>query len=45
MSVPGPSENSASGRVRTLRRMRRRPALVEAFWKQSGLFDDVHYIM
>jgi transposase len=30
---------------RTLRRMRRRPALVEAFWKQSGLFDDVHYIM
>ena len=27
-----------------LRRMRRRPVLVTAFWKQAGLFDDRHYI-
>jgi transposase len=27
-----------------LRRMRRRPLLVTAFWKQAGLFDDRHYI-
>ena len=30
---------------RTLRRMRRRPTLVQAFWKQAGLFDECHYIM
>jgi transposase len=30
---------------RALKRMRRRPTLVRAFWKQSGLFDDVNYIM
>jgi transposase len=28
-----------------LRRMRRRPTLVRAFWKQAGLFDDCHYVM
>ncbi len=27
-----------------LRRMRRRPTLVTAFWKQAGLFDECHYI-
>jgi transposase len=33
---------------RALKRMRRRPRLVQAFWKQSGLFDGLdncHYIM
>ena len=30
---------------RALRRMRRRPTLVTAFWKQADLFDDCHYIM
>jgi transposase len=25
--------------IRALRRMRRRPTLVAAFWKQAGLFD------
>jgi len=30
---------------RALRRMRRRPALVQGFWKQAGLFDVCHYIM
>ena len=30
---------------RALKRMRRRPTLVRAFWKQSGLFDNVSYIM
>ena len=30
---------------RALRRMRRRPTLVSAFWKQAGLFDDCHNIM
>jgi transposase len=28
-----------------LRRMRRRPTLVRAFWKQADLFDDCHYVM
>jgi transposase len=28
-----------------LRRMRRRPTLVRAFWKQAGLFDECHYVM
>lgn len=28
-----------------LRRMRRRPTLVRAFWKQADLFDDRHYVM
>jgi transposase len=27
-----------------LRRMRRRPPLVKAFWKQADLFEDRHYI-
>jgi transposase len=30
---------------KTLRRMRRRPTLVEAFWRQAGLFENRHYIM
>lgn len=30
---------------RALRRMRRRPKLVAAFWKQADLFDVSHYIM
>ena len=30
---------------RALRRMRRRPTLVQSFWKQAGLFDYCHYIM
>ena len=30
---------------RALRRMRRRPTLVHAFWKQADLFDDCNYIM
>ena len=30
---------------RALRRMRRRPTLVKAFWKQAGLFDKCHSVM
>lgn len=30
---------------RALRRMRRRPTLVTAFWKQADLFDDCHNVM
>jgi transposase len=30
---------------RALQRMRRRPTLVSAFWKQAGLFDNRHYVM
>jgi transposase len=30
---------------RALRRMRRRPPLVTAFWKQAGLFEECNYIM
>jgi transposase len=30
---------------RALRRMRRRPRLIRAFWVQASLFDECHYIM
>jgi hypothetical protein len=29
---------------RALRRMRRRPSLIVACWKQADLFEDCHYI-
>jgi len=31
--------------IRALKRMRRRPTLVAAFWKQKGLFGECHSLM
>jgi len=35
---------SAAARA-ALRRMRRRPTLVRAFWQQAELFEECHYVM
>jgi transposase len=35
---------SAAARA-SLRRMRRRPTLVRAFWQQASLFEECHYVM